>query len=133
MSTESVESEKSVSDDDIVETVRHLCWCGIYTRQSRDPNSDYSSCEAQLDACQAVVRSRFDDGWVCNGHQYDDEAESSETLERPGLQRLLEHRETDGIDSGHASPVTHSRCRDLLCPSYSGIDRDGNRACDIPG
>jgi DNA invertase Pin-like site-specific DNA recombinase len=77
--------------DDILDRVRRLHWCGIYTRQSRGPNDEYSSCQAQFEACLAFVCSRFDDGWVFNGRRYDDEAESSETLDRPGLQKLLEH------------------------------------------
>lgn len=77
--------------DDILDRVRHLHWCGIYTRQSRGPKDEYSSCQAQFESCLAFVTSRFDDGWVFNGRRYDDEAKSSETLERPGLQKLLEH------------------------------------------
>lgn len=77
--------------DDILDRIRRLQWCGIYARQSRRPKDDYSSCQAQFEACLAFVTSRFDDGWVFNGRRYDDEAESSETLDRPGFQRLLEH------------------------------------------
>lgn len=77
--------------DDILDKIRRLQWCGIYTRQSRGPKDEYSSCQAQFEACLAFVTSRFDDGWVFNGRRYDDEAESSETLDRPGLQKLLEH------------------------------------------
>ena len=80
------------ASDDILDRIRRLHWCGIDTRQSRGPKDDYSSCQAQFEACLAFVSSRFDDGWVFNGRRYGDEAESSETLERPGFQRLLEHR-----------------------------------------
>lgn len=83
--------DADAASDDILEQIRRLHWCGIYTRQSRGPKDDYSSCQAQFEACLAFVTSRFDDGWVFNGRRYDDEAESSETLERPGFQRLLEH------------------------------------------
>jgi len=98
MATESVESGEPVPGDDSIERIRRLCWCGIYARQSRDTNSEYSSCEAQLDACLAVVKSRFGDGWVYDGRQYEDEAESSETLERPGLQRLLKRIREGKVD-----------------------------------
>ena len=67
-----------------------ICWCAIYTRQSRTPNDDYSSCEAQFDACLNFLRSRISQRWICNGRRYEDVAESSETLDRPGLQRLLQ-------------------------------------------
>jgi DNA invertase Pin-like site-specific DNA recombinase len=83
--------DADAASDDILEQIRRLHWCGIYTRQSRGPKDDYSSCQAQFETCLAFVSSRFDDGWVFNGRRYDDEAESSETLERPGFQRLLEH------------------------------------------
>ncbi len=79
------------ASDDILDRIRRLHWCGIYTRQSRGSKDAYSSCQAQFEACLAFVSSRFDDGWVFNGRRYDDEAESSETLDRPGFQRLLEH------------------------------------------
>ncbi len=84
--------------DDIVERIRRLCWCGIYTRQSREPNDEYSSCQAQFDACWEFVKSHFDDGWVCNGRRYDDQTESSETLDRPGLQRLLDDIREGKVD-----------------------------------
>jgi hypothetical protein len=48
--------------DDILDRIRRLHWCGIYTRQSRGPKDDYSSCQAQFEACLAFVSSRFDDG-----------------------------------------------------------------------
>jgi len=87
----SIEPDEADHDsDDILERIRRLCWCGIYTRQSREPNDEYSSCQAQFDACLEFVKSRFDDGWVFNGRRYEDEAETSESLKRPGLQRLLE-------------------------------------------
>jgi hypothetical protein len=33
--------------------------------------------------------ARVCDGWVWNGKRYDDEGQSGETIDRPGLQRLL--------------------------------------------
>jgi DNA invertase Pin-like site-specific DNA recombinase len=44
------------------------------------------------------VTSRLSEGWVCNGRRYEDEAESSETLERPGLLRLLERIREGKVD-----------------------------------
>lgn len=70
-------------------TVPSRCWTAIYTRQSRSSPGEFSSCEAQLSACLKFVMARLGDGWVWNGKRYDDEAQSGETLERPGLQRLL--------------------------------------------
>lgn len=81
--------ESDEAFDDILETIRSLQWCGIYTRQSRSSQSEFSSCEAQFLACFEFIRSRLDDGWVCNGRRYDDDGESSESLQRPALERLL--------------------------------------------
>lgn len=75
--------------DDPLEQFPRLCWCGIYTRQSRNSDSEFSSCEAQFDTCFGFVRSRIEEGWVWNGQCYDDPAESSETLQRPAMERLL--------------------------------------------
>ncbi len=68
------------------------CWCGIYTRQSRESQNEISSCEAQYDACFASVRSQFDESWLWNGQRYGEGAPSSETLERSALQRVVVHR-----------------------------------------
>jgi DNA invertase Pin-like site-specific DNA recombinase len=82
-------SDADAVSNDILDRIRRLHGCGIYTRQSRGSNDEYSSCQAQFEACLAFVTSRFGDGWVFNGRRYDDQAESSETLEWPGFQRLL--------------------------------------------
>jgi hypothetical protein len=99
VSSRSVESDEPSHDsDEILDRIRRLRWCGIYTRQSREPNDGYSSCQAQFDACLNLVQSRFDDGWVFNGRRYDDKAESSETLQRPSLQRLLDDIREGKVD-----------------------------------
>jgi DNA invertase Pin-like site-specific DNA recombinase len=71
------------------ETIPRRSWTAIYTRQSRSSPGDFSSCEAQLSACLNFVMARLGDGWVWNGKRYDDEGQSGDTLDRPGLQRLL--------------------------------------------
>jgi len=99
VTSRSVESGEADHDgDDILAEIRRLCWCGIFTRQSREPNDVYSSCQAQFDACLEFVKSRFDDGWVFNGRRYEDEAKSSESLERPGLQQLMEDIREGKVD-----------------------------------
>jgi site-specific DNA recombinase len=72
--------------------------CGIYTRQSRDRKDEFSSCEAQFQACLEFVNSRKDDGWAWNDRRYDDAGEESETLDRPGLQRLLDDIRAGKVD-----------------------------------
>jgi len=74
------------------------CWCGIYTRQSRDPEGEFTSCQAQFEACFEFLRARFDLGWVYNGRRYDDEGGSSESLDRPGLSRLLADIDAGKVD-----------------------------------
>jgi site-specific DNA recombinase len=71
------------------ETIPRRSWTAIYTRQSRSSGGEFSSCEAQLSVCMKFVMARIEDGWVWNGKRYDDEGQSGETLDRPGLQRLL--------------------------------------------
>jgi len=104
------------------------CWCGIYTRQSREPGGDFTSCEAQFEACFEFLRARFGEGWVHNGRRYDDEAETSESLDRPALSRLLAD-----IDAGKVDRVVVYRLdrlsRDIAdCTSLLQRLRD----CGVP-
>jgi len=63
----------------------------IYARQSRKRNSSYSSCEAQVRVCQELANAcRFEIRGV-----YIDEGESSESLDRIQMNRLLA-----AVDSG---------------------------------
>lgn len=64
----------------------------IYARQSRDRNSSYTSCDAQLRICRDLADSR---GFAIRD-EYSDEVESGETLSRPQMKRLLA-----AIDDGH--------------------------------
>ena len=57
----------------------------IYTRRSRDKGDEFSSCDAQFEICNDfLVR----EGWTGSGIRYDDEGESGERLDRPGLSAL---------------------------------------------
>lgn len=64
------------------------CRCAVYTRQSRDSNSDYSSCDAQYDACLHFILAHASQGWTPVDRRYDDEGHSGEREYRPGLNRL---------------------------------------------
>ena len=57
----------------------------IYSRQSRSARTSFSSCESQLAICHDTARSQ---SWVV-AQAFSDEGESSETLDRPALQRLI--------------------------------------------
>jgi hypothetical protein len=54
--------------------------CAIYTRLSRETNQEFSSCEAQFDACRAFIRARRGDGWTSTRRRYDDQGLSGDTL-----------------------------------------------------
>ena len=71
--------------------------CAIYTRKSAEEGleQDFNSLDAQREACAAYVASHKAEGWVLLPTVYEDAGLSGGTLERPGLQRLL-----DDIDAG---------------------------------
>lgn len=58
----------------------------IYARQSRGSRAELTSCEAQADICRDAATSR---GWMV-AQIFADEAGSSETLDRPAMQKLLD-------------------------------------------
>lgn len=70
--------------------------CAIYTRQSRYTRQEFSSCDAQREACVSYIESQ--PGWTWTQLRYDDEGESSEHLERPALQRLLRDVRSGQVD-----------------------------------
>jgi site-specific DNA recombinase len=73
---------------DIIRKLR----CAIYTRKSTEEGLDmgYNSLDAQRDACQSFIASQKSEGWVALRDDYDDGGFSGGTLNRPGVQRLLE-------------------------------------------
>jgi DNA invertase Pin-like site-specific DNA recombinase len=74
--------------------------CAIYTRQSvvRPGDSDFTSCDAQREACREFIRQRADEGWIALSHRFDDEGESGATLIRPALGELLQWVEARAVD-----------------------------------
>ena len=66
--------------------------CAIYTRKSSEEGleQDFNSLHAQREACTAYILSQAIEGWTALATCYDDGGISGGTLERPGLQRLLE-------------------------------------------
>lgn len=46
--------------------------CAIYTRQSVEREGDFSSCDAQREACEAYIGSMFHEGWRCLDDRFDD-------------------------------------------------------------
>jgi DNA invertase Pin-like site-specific DNA recombinase len=76
--------------------------CAIYTRQSvtRPGDSDFTSCDAQREACREFIRQRADAGWIAISHRFDDEGESGATLIRRALGVLLQWVEARAVDRG---------------------------------
>jgi DNA invertase Pin-like site-specific DNA recombinase len=74
--------------------------CAIYTRKSTDEGLEqsFNSLDAQRDACAAYIRSQAHEGWELKPDYYDDGGYSGGSLERPGLQQLLEDVRAGKID-----------------------------------
>ena len=66
--------------------------CAVYTRKSSEEGLDqaFNSLHAQRDACESYIRSQVHEGWTLLPDAYDDGGISGGTMERDGLQRLLE-------------------------------------------
>ncbi len=74
--------------------------CAIYTRKSTDEGLDqeFSSLDAQREACEALIRSQKHEGWVLSRERYDDGGISGATMDRPALTRLLDHVRSGAVD-----------------------------------
>src|SRR6056297_669219 len=74
--------------------------CAIYTRKSSEEGleQEFNSLHAQREACEAFIASQRSEGWVPVRDRYDDGGLSGGTLDRPGLQRLLEDIEDGLVD-----------------------------------
>ncbi len=69
-----------------------LLRCAIYTRKSSEEGleQDFNSLHAQREACEAFIKSQTGEGWRLLNTHYDDGGLSGATMDRPGLQNLLE-------------------------------------------
>jgi DNA invertase Pin-like site-specific DNA recombinase len=74
--------------------------CAVYTRKSSEEGLDmeFSSLDAQREACEAYIASQKSEGWVELADRYDDGGFSGGTLERPALKRLLADIEAGRVD-----------------------------------
>jgi site-specific DNA recombinase len=65
--------------------------CAIYTRKSSEEGleQEFNSLAAQREACEALIRSQRNEGWVLARTRYDDGGFSGGNLQRPALQGLL--------------------------------------------
>jgi DNA invertase Pin-like site-specific DNA recombinase len=76
--------------------------CAIYTRKSSEEGleQNFNSLHAQREACEAYVLSQMGEGWSALKMAYDDGGFSGGSMQRPGLQRLMED-----IGKGHVDVV----------------------------
>jgi site-specific DNA recombinase len=75
--------------------------CAIYTRKSSEEGLEqsFNSLDAQREASEAFILSQRQEGWKALPNRYDDGGYSGGTMERPGLQRLLEDVEKGKINT----------------------------------
>src|SRR5262249_4424200 len=75
--------------------------CAVYTRKSSEEGleQDFNSLHAQREACEAYIKSQRHEGRRLVEAAYDDGGIFGATMERPGLQRLLEDIRADRIDT----------------------------------
>jgi len=71
-------------------TERRTLLCAVYTRKSTEEglDQDFSSLQAQREACESFIRSQRSEGWILVPTDYDDGGISGGTMERPALKRL---------------------------------------------
>jgi site-specific DNA recombinase len=74
--------------------------CAIYTRKSTEEGLDkeFNSLDAQRATAEAYIASQQHEGWICLPERYDDGGFTGGNLDRPALQRLLEHLAAGQVD-----------------------------------
>ncbi|QDZ01337.2 recombinase family protein [Nitratireductor mangrovi] len=74
--------------------------CAVYTRKSTEDGleQEFNSLDAQREACEAYIRSQSSLGWKLVSDRYDDGGISGGTMDRPALQRLLQHIRGGQVD-----------------------------------
>jgi site-specific DNA recombinase len=75
--------------------------CAIYTRKSTEEGLDqeFNSLDAQREACEAYIASQRHAGWIALSDRYDDGGFTGANMNRPGLQKLLQHVQAGQVDS----------------------------------
>jgi site-specific DNA recombinase len=74
--------------------------CAIYTRKSTEEGLEqaFNTLDAQRATAEAYLASQRHEGWVCLPQRYDDGGFTGGNLDRPALQRLLEHIAAGQVD-----------------------------------
>ena len=75
--------------------------CAIYTRKSTEEGLDqeFNSLDAQREACETYIASQRHEGWIALPDRYDDGGFTGANMNRPGLQKLLQHVQAGQVDS----------------------------------
>jgi len=75
--------------------------CAIYTRKSTEEGLDqeFNTLDAQREACEAYIASQRQAGWIALPDRYDDGGFTGANMNRPGLQKLLQHVQAGQVDS----------------------------------
>ncbi len=72
--------------------------CAIYCRKSVSDDSEFTSIDAQREACESYVLSQRHAGWVLAQERYDDMGFSGGNLQRPAMKKLLSDVESGAVD-----------------------------------
>ena len=74
--------------------------CAIYARKSTEKGLDreFSSIDAQREACQAFIASQAGEGWIALVDRYEDGGFTGANMDRPGLKRLMSDVDAGRID-----------------------------------
>lgn len=74
--------------------------CAIYTRKSTDEGLDkeFNSLDAQRESGENYIRAKAHENWKALPERYDDGGISGGTMERPGLQKMLDDIKAGKID-----------------------------------
>ena len=74
----------------------------IYTRQSKQGDADFSSCDAQFHTCQEYAKQSGEPSLYWINQHFEDEGYSGATLDRPGMRRLRKVIDLGGLDRVYA-------------------------------
>src|SRR3989338_883416 len=74
--------------------------CAIYTRKSSSKGLDaeFTSLDAQRDACLNYIASQKSEGWAVSADRYDDGGFTGANMERPNIEKLLSDIQKGRID-----------------------------------
>ena len=82
---------KTISSSPSPENAAQPIRCAVYARVSVNDSSEseFTSVDAQVEACRAYIASHRPEGWVALDSNYEDQGYSGGTIDRPALRTLL--------------------------------------------